>query len=701
MAALTWRNIDAPDFRASMEGYSRFSELLGDSIGNLQRGVNTFEREQDKQQEAAFQRETAKYGSAELLAQALQQDPTLGLKADRISPQALDAAQGRVNMLMGREDARLGIIDKTADIENDAYVRGRAKDVNVVNDALKPIFGQAQAAFAENTPEGRARGKAILAGNQELISKADPATQATLFGLDIDYQKQNLGLSSDILRNEQANFEFTNAKEAFAQDKKAQDIFANIQQDPSVSSAAAAIASLNTLGLTDGAQYNKVRAAIIANYGGGGNEYAQTTVEGAVPTGGGGGGANRSYRGGSAYNAVLGDGKFGLPGKPVTEMTMGEVYEFGRSTLIPNSKKAGVGKDSRGVLGSSAAGAYQFTGETLAGNSKNPGLAKELYGDNWRNVKFTPAVQDAMAEVLFNRNKNGNLKKTWEGLPDARRGAYANKTWAEMRQIILKNEVGDSGPARNTTQIGSDFKPVSTAEIARVKTILTKGDAVNPRNPALRSFAPLAGVDTSAQAEGNRLSKLNKAIPADRFRDVIAATAKKFGVNEAIAGRMVERSIKTDRSSILGLTPAIGNKGTYIDAKLLDEQGALFQGKGMGAIKAAGVLSQAETQSAAVNSALKTAQSATARLQKARIAKQNNPSLDISGAIADKNQADVLLRQAVDGAEEFGNSRLPKNKKTAVTGSKPKPKPAPAKPKRIAVQKDAGYGWVGDVFGLN
>ena len=692
MAALTWRNIDAPDFRASMEGYSRFSELLGDSIGNLQRGVNTFEREQDKQQEAAFQRETAKYGSAELLAQALQQDPTLGLKADRISPQALDAAQGRVNMLMGREDARLGIIDKTADIENDAYVRGRAKDANVVTDALKPIFAQVQAANAEGTPEGRARAQAIIKQNEALFAQATPETQAALLSNGMDWQKQGLSLSSDILRNEQAEFEFTNAKEAYAQDKKAQDIFANIQQDPSVSDATSAIASLNTLGLTDGAQYNKVRAAIIANYGGGGNEYAQTTVEGAVPTGdAGGGGANRSYRGGSAYNAVLGDGKFGLPRKPISEMTMGEVFEFGRNTLIPNSKKAGVGRDSRGLLGSSAVGAYQTTSSTLKA------YGQKIYGDAWKTTKFTPAVQDTIGEAIFNDNKRGNLKKTWEGLPDTRPGAYANKTWAEMKQIINRYEVGDSGPARNTSKIGPNFKPVSTAEIARVKTILTKGDAVNPRNAALRSFAPLADVDTSAQAEGNRLSKLNKAISADRFRDVIAATAKKFGVNEAIAGRMVERSIKTDRSSILGLTPAFGNKGTYIDAKLLNEQGALFQGKGMGAIKAAGVLSQAETQSSAVNSALKTAQGATARLQKARIAKQNNPSLDISGAIADKNQADILLRQAVDGAEKFGNSRLPKNKKPAVTKSK---KPW-RKPKTIADSKDPGYGWVGDIFGLN
>lgn len=146
----------------------------------------------------------------------------------------------------------------------------------------------------------------------------------------------------------------------------------------------------------------------------------------------------------NAYDVVLGNGKYGTPDKPLTSMTIGEAQDFGRSVLQKNSAADGVGKINGKVVGSSAMGAFQFVASTLEK------VAPKVLGADWKNVKFTPEVQDRLAEYLFNQTKDGNLKAQWESLPDSRPGAYANVPWSEMRHIIAK---GESGPLGDTSAI--------------------------------------------------------------------------------------------------------------------------------------------------------------------------------------------------------------------------------------------------------
>jgi len=141
----------------------------------------------------------------------------------------------------------------------------------------------------------------------------------------------------------------------------------------------------------------------------------------------------------SPYNTVVGFGRFGQPPKPLTQMTMGEVVAFGRNVLIPNSRAAGVGRDSRGTIGSSASGAYQITQETMRN------IAPGLFGDKWRSMPYSEQNQDAMGRLLFEQNKSGNLKQIWQGLPDSTPGAYANMTWDQMKPIIHQYESGGQG----------------------------------------------------------------------------------------------------------------------------------------------------------------------------------------------------------------------------------------------------------------
>jgi len=137
------------------------------------------------------------------------------------------------------------------------------------------------------------------------------------------------------------------------------------------------------------------------------------------------------------FDVVYGNGRYGSPVTPVTQSTISQLINWGRNVLIPATRgKIGAGPNQ----GTSAVGAFQFTQGTLSE------YGPKVLGSNWRNVTFTPEVQDRLAEQLFNDRKGGNLKDTWASLPDARPGAYANTPWERMRQIIARGEVSATLP---------------------------------------------------------------------------------------------------------------------------------------------------------------------------------------------------------------------------------------------------------------
>jgi hypothetical protein len=91
--------------------------------------------------------------------------------------------------------------------------------------------------------------------------------------------------------------------------------------------------------------------------------------------------------------------------RPLTEMTLGEVYDFQRGPMRERTR----GFRGRGDVGSTGAGAYQFESGTLRQT------AERLYGRGWRNIRFTPENQDRLAEHLYNsvRGNRRALGATW------------------------------------------------------------------------------------------------------------------------------------------------------------------------------------------------------------------------------------------------------------------------------------------------
>lgn len=180
---------------------------------------------------------------------------------------------------------------------------------------------------------------------------------------------------------------------------------------------------------------------------------------------GGGGPTSDGAPGAGAYDVVLGNGKYGSPDKPLTSMTLGQVYDFGRKTLIPNSKAAGVGKDSRGTIGSSAVGAYQITGETMAR------IAPQVLGADWRNQQFTPQVQDKLGEAIFNDavSRGVPLNQVWASLTPGQAAGMKGKSWDQVKGTIAQKESGVSssvsGPAQPIASVPKEqVRPMTPQE---------------------------------------------------------------------------------------------------------------------------------------------------------------------------------------------------------------------------------------------
>lgn len=140
--------------------------------------------------------------------------------------------------------------------------------------------------------------------------------------------------------------------------------------------------------------------------------------------------------GGGPYNAVYGHGRYAQPPRPVTEMTLSEVHHWGQSVLVPATRGHLPNQDEN--TGTSAVGAYQFIGPTLAR------AAEAVFGEDWREVQFTPENQDRMGEWLFNnaRSSIAALRNEWEGLTyaDAQRIVSQNLSWEQARDIIFDRE---------------------------------------------------------------------------------------------------------------------------------------------------------------------------------------------------------------------------------------------------------------------
>jgi len=201
------------------------------------------------------------------------------------------------------------------------------------------------------------------------------------------------------------------------------------------------------------------------------------------------------------YNTVYGYGRYGQPSKPLIDMTFGEVADFQKNVLIPNTK----GKVPGTNLGTGAVGAYQFNNGTLES------LAKQKFGSSWRSEKFTPENQDILAEVLFDERKGNDAKlaATW--------AYFSNLDEQGGAALRAQRGIGSSGPEAMLAGAGLG----STLD-AQLFTLFGKAFA----NVDTMRTETQAAQDMGARAKIDRVEKTVEAVREKSQAELAAMAAE-------------------------------------------------------------------------------------------------------------------------------------------------------------------------------
>jgi hypothetical protein len=200
MAALTWRNVDAPDFRGALEGYQQFSQLLGNAFGGAQKALESFDNTQiDINSRNAIASLLTEYqGSPD----KLEADLASGAFTGRFDPRRLN--DKALSVLAERPKQLLDYADTKGDVADETLLRSRRDKV----------FGDKEAARADVTAfinkaltgdEDGAR--AILAGSstiknlpiEDILGLATDGQGLVKGDVDIDGGRlDNIGKDQDI-----------------------------------------------------------------------------------------------------------------------------------------------------------------------------------------------------------------------------------------------------------------------------------------------------------------------------------------------------------------------------------------------------------------------------------------------------------------------------------------------------------------------
>jgi hypothetical protein len=338
-------------------------------------------------------------------------------------------ASGNVNQQgIIRDMAQAGIPGIPGQMEalgkaGEASTKAQSERANFV---LKAVGHALHTSVSNPTDEVLSQAKTTLAGvglsPQEIDRELTPIMQ-----LPLDQRKGALMQSILSDPNSKAAFEATLPKPA---QMRLGDKVVTVDQNPLSPTFNQPIRT-DMVGMTPKEAYDVSHPTLQHIQGADNGIYSfNTKTGGAAPVMVGGGGIPAG-RGGA--DTVYGNGRYGAPPTPLSNMSVGQVQDYQRNSLIPATRgKVGAGADK----GTGAVGMYQITYGTLQK------YAPKVLGDNWRNTPFTAEVQDQLARAIYEDSKNGDLSKIWAGLPSNKPGAYSNVPWEQVRGQIARVESG-------------------------------------------------------------------------------------------------------------------------------------------------------------------------------------------------------------------------------------------------------------------
>lgn len=439
MAALTWREVSAPDLSTSLRGYETFSRLMSNAFGGAQDALKEFDTSQDEianreaMSRALAIRDTDAYKTALSSGSILD-----GISKNRLSTQTLAALDSRVGTLLNQATAEQNLNDTKY-----ASAQGKAAD------ALAPEVTAVEALRYAGKPDAaretalRDRFGAVGLRTSMDINKALMSAETTGLGND----QTRLGMDNTRLnmRQTEQNMSFAKDEHDWAvtdrNDRKmGEAAFLEMQAGSySPESALEAFSSPRFKGLTPGAKMFALQQ-MNQNWG---NIYqpAQLAQMAGMPAAGSGADGMNVMN----YQARNG----GFAAVPASIKTMGDASAY-------------ADRINASGIPSSAMGPFQIVGNT------RDSYAKKLFGNGWQSQPYSLDNEKRIATAIFNDNRGSAaaLRKQWVSLSQADAERIRQLPAEQALAFIAQKESG-----------GSPFAVAVGAQVGQAQERIGRSDA--------------------------------------------------------------------------------------------------------------------------------------------------------------------------------------------------------------------------------
>lgn len=205
--ALTWRNVDAPDFRGALTGLAQSNQMLGDALGTASKTLGSIDADKTNQANRQIQMNALKFQDPAAYAAALQSgELTAGVDPTRIDAATLAGLDNRSASLLDRHAAQ--------------YKQGRTEQTDTQRDAAAPAQAAMNAAYASGDPAQIARVQQEFGPALAKLSGADNAAQ---------WQTAQ-GLEAGGLGNNAKRFSNDVTQTDYNETRQAQDLFTQVRR---------------------------------------------------------------------------------------------------------------------------------------------------------------------------------------------------------------------------------------------------------------------------------------------------------------------------------------------------------------------------------------------------------------------------------------------------------------------------------------
>lgn len=662
MAQLQWRDVNAPDFSGSAEGFRTFSNLLDSAFGGLRQSVNQFDATQTNRVNQELMRTALGITDAAAFDEALPgmlQDP----RAARLTAENLAFLGGRTNALLQTEGNRLRNVDTAQDMNFEQETRGRTQDQWKAEDAVQPYATEALRLAASGDDAG-ARAVWARPEAQSALSQMAPDKAAAIISGEFRIGSDMRGLRDSDQRYEVSQFDFNERRTTAAERTQAESVVAALLPRATTLEEAE--------GLIYGSQAYKDLPA-------GAQLAADTMIRARFP---------------NAAPAIA-----------------------GAAGPAPAPGGSGSWAEQVGLVGSESGGNYgelnsegyggrlQFGTERLADAAAAGVVPRGTTGAQFS--RMPAATQDAVEAWHF---ADIDRQATAAGI-DRYIGQTIGGVRINQNSIRAMSHLGGVNGVRRFVETGGRYNPadsngtklsdygqrfgapsldvlISTGRAAQAQ--ITDQRAQTPIDDLLVGYAAASQQRLAPSAAAATLTGNGGALAGANRADAIQAVnsvAERYGVTNAVAAALISNNVQ--RPGLIDFRRNLG--GVVLDHGGIARDAALLKDGGLQ--RGTVALQTREGVSANIETARAAAQSAAAELVAAQRRQQTRPDLDISAYVQRERQARQAFLTAQAASQDPGIGYQPPVPVQAPVGP-PRPRPAaPAStgPRPIRANRSADW----------